>query len=869
VKTTILFACLCVAPAILPATAQTAGTIAGATQNQGQVTVTAGEARELLAPNVTAAYAVDGTIAEASSHSGVVTVSGKSAGTTRVVIVTMEETRTIDVVVAARVSATPIVQTKTPAAAVETRYTSSTRQATTIIDVASGDEKRRTEVHVMNVNQPRTSFPSASYSIVTPARRITFFDRPVDNSPLTLSRTNLRGFHLESDTWRIHAGYTGAAFYDGLVLPAQRELVFGASYVYAVSPVLRLMPSVYLYPSRSATEDRRGAVASLVADYGNDDALRARGEIGISRGLGGALQLSMDRGGQLLRADVRYEPRRFAGAGPSDLHGFYSDASWSGRFGSRVSSIVDVSANHYILPKFEQRSVTSNAEVRFRATKTLSILGGVNYGDFEAIVPAGPSTRSLVIPTGLSLDFLHGGVTALARFGNSSSSSATHGFRFSGRLSGGGFFATAYVDRQSEAPTLELIFRDRPDLALALEQLGLTANSPQDIARLLRDNAELINLGFIEGATVDLSLLRTQAGLELAWLSNSTARHQLRLRFIHDRADRVAFATTSNIATLSYSRRLTGTTDVQASLSTWTTRTTKIGPSPATHDRSIDVGIRKRFDELPSLGGGTINGTVFADEEMNGARTAESRGLDGVEVHLDGGRSSTTDTRGRYAFTAVGKGMHRVAAQLPSPTSYFTTASTTEAAAGENVDFGIANTPARLVGSVVSDAGLGVGGVVVALTRGERRITATSGSDGHFSIAAPPGEWRAAIDRDSLPSVYTFSDGVHDIALDRGAPKTLDFAVTAIRSIAGRVPASGEVEIVELRRVVRTDADGNFLFRSLPAGTFTVKSGNASTKVALSKEPVSVKDVVLSVRNSDAWPIGGRARKRPNTANSR
>jgi hypothetical protein len=805
------------------------------------LTVTAGEGHQLLVPGVTAAYAVDASIAEASSHNGVVTISGKSAGTTRVVIVTMEETRTVDVMVVAHISATPAAtQSKPPAATAETRYTSSTRQATTTVDVAAGDEKRRTEVHLMNVNKPRMSFPSASYSIVTPARRITFFDRAVDNSPLTLTRTNVRGFHLESETWRIHAGYTGAAFYDGLVLPAQRETVFGASYMYRMSPVLRLMPSLFLYPSHGVDGDRRGAVASLLADYGNSDDLRVRGEIGISRGLGGALQLALNRGTNQLRADIRYEPRRFAGAGPSDLHGFYSDASWNGRFGSRVSAMAEASANHYMLPRFEQRSITSNAEVRFRATRSLSILGGINYGDFRAIVPAGVSTRSFLIPAGVSLDFAHGGLTALARLGDSSASSATHGFRFSGRISGGGFYASAYVDRQSDAPTLQLIFRERPDLALALEQLGLSAESPQDIARLLRDNAALINLGFIEGATVDLSLLRTQAGLELAWLSNSPARQQLRLRLLHDQSERVAFSTTSNIATLSYSRSLGGATDVQASFSTWTT---KLGAAASTRDRSVDVGIRRRFDEMPSLGGGggSISGTVFLDEEMQGARTAESKGVDAVEVRLDGGRSATTDTRGRYAFKGLPKGMHQVAAQLPSRSSYFTTASKTQASTGEVVDFGVANTPARLIGAVVSDAGLGVGGVTVSLSRGERHITATSGTDGHFSIAAPPGEWRVSIDRDSLSSDYTASSDVQDVALERGTPKTLNFAVTALRSISGRLASRGVVEIVELRRRVETDDSGNFLFRALPAGTFTVKSGSASIRVVLSKEPGSVK----------------------------
>jgi phage baseplate assembly protein gpV len=90
-------------------------------------------------------------------------------------------------------------------------------------------------------------------------------------------------------------------------------------------------------------------------------------------------------------------------------------------------------------------------------------------------------------------------------------------------------------------------------------------------------------------------------------------------------------------------------------------------------------------------------------------------------------------------------------------------------------------------------------------------------------------------------------DENHDVTLDRGAPKTLGFTVTAIRSIAGRATAPGEVEIVELHRRVMTDSDGNFLFRSMPAGTFTVRSGAATAKVALSKEPVSVRDVVLHV----------------------
>ena len=78
--------------------------------------------------------------------------------------------------------------------------------------------------------------------------------------------------------------------------------------------------------------------------------------------------------------------------------------------------------------------------------------------------------------------------------------------------------------------------------------------------------------------------------------------------------------------------------------------------------------------------------------------------------------------------------------------------------------------------------------------------------------------------------------------------------MTALRSISGRLPSRGVVEIVELQRRVETDEAGNFLFRALPAGALTVRSGAASVKVSLSKEPVSVKDVVLGVARATPAP---------------
>jgi hypothetical protein len=809
---------------------------------------TIGDTRTFEIRGLTAAYAVDPAVADASARAGVLTLVAREAGTTRVVVVTMDETKAVNVTVVARVVPTTHAAATPQRATVETRYSSSARQLTTSIDTSSTNGTRRAEAHVIAArtagNRPGVapvSFPSASYSIVTPGQRLTFLDAGVDNSPLTLTGTNLRGVHLERGAWRVHAGVVGAAFYDGLVLPAQREGVAGVSYVIDAAPRLRFMPSVYLYRASGATAQRSGAVASLLGDYGSDERLRVRGELGLSRGLGAALQAALNTDRNRLRADMRYSPRNFAGAGPNDLHGLYSDVSWIARPTDRLSFSSATSFNHYMLPHLEQRSVTANADVRFRATDSLSLLAGGSYGDFAAIVPRGVRARSFVVPAGFSLDFARAGVTALARFGDASLSGATRGYRVSGRASLGSFSASAYIDRQVDAPTLQLVFRERPDLALALEQLGLTADSPQQIAQLLRDNAALINLGFIEGATVDLSLLKVQTGLDLAWSSGGVGRDEIRLRLLRNRAEHVSFAVQSDIAMLSYARRF-GIYPVQATLSTWMTRNGDV----ASRDRGVDLSVRRSFDGLPHLGGGAISGIVFADDEMLGAPAPDATGIANVELLLDGTRTTKSDVRGHYSFSNIGSGSHRVDARLPVPTAYFSTSSHADVQPGDHADFGVAYTPARLGGNVLSDAGDGVANVTIALVRGERRMSVVTASDGSFAIAVPPGEWHASLDRETLPPGYAVNgNDSRDVALDRGAPKSIEYRVNALRSISGELGQRGEVEVRELGKRVETDEQGRFILRSLPAGEYTLilRAGaeTRTTRVHLPHEPTAFR----------------------------
>ena len=54
-----------------------------------------------------------------------------------------------------------------------------------------------------------------------------------------------------------------------------------------------------------------------------------------------------------------------------------------------------------------------------------------------------------------------------------------------------------------------------------------------------------------------------------------------------------------------------------------------------------------------------------------------------------------------------------------------------------------------------------------------------------------------------------------------------------------------------------TDGAGNFVFRSLPAGTFTLLAGNATSSVTLPPEPVSLRGVVLTGHIAEK-PVAGK-----------
>src|ERR1051326_534053 len=128
-------------------------------------------------------------LAATAATNGPVISSGRGAGRTQIVVVTLSGQSSFDVVVTSSQPLVPQAKQATDGR-VETRYAAVVRQVHNSVDVAHVDGERRTEAHVETARygdyagqQTSVTLPSISYRIFSPGREITFFDRYVDESP--------------------------------------------------------------------------------------------------------------------------------------------------------------------------------------------------------------------------------------------------------------------------------------------------------------------------------------------------------------------------------------------------------------------------------------------------------------------------------------------------------------------------------------------------------------------------------------------------------------------------------------------------------------------------------------------------------------
>lgn len=816
------------------------------------------ELRETVSVTVagtTAAFSVDPSVAEASTSGGRVVIAARSAGTTTISVVTPTSVETFQVLVAAPARGSLFQRAREGAnrwTMWQGNYESSNGRLTNALEMVDGGDTQMLRGYAVTATlledhagsrDPRTSLPALALEWRARRNELVLFDKTIEHSPLTLTGVTVRGLHVRYAGAELHAGITSPLLYQGFFFETQRAVVLGASYEIR-SGQSSFTPSVYGYPTVSEGGGTEGAMGSMMYRYATpDDRFVLRGELGFGGEPGAALELGFRGDRQRAWLAARHQPEGFAGLTIARPSGSMINGLWSGEPDARLTLNVAGEAARYEVKDLRQDVATTTADARVALVPHLTASSGVSVGRFSGTGIAEPVT-SITVPVGLHFDQPTYGASALYRYqANTARNDGGHGGRLSVRGHLGSLHGSAFADIQQDAATVELILNEEPALAQLLNELGLTVSSPEELARLLRENATLAQLGLIEGINLEFNPLRTQVNADLAWLSQDDTRQQLRLRFLFDRTQAVASKRDTTSLSLSFARRLSTAIDMTSALAWWS----RDDQMTTSNTWSIAAGLRIRINDVPRLGS-------WRRRNIDGVVLNEARGgapVPGVKVRLDGERTAVSDRNGRFVFDDVTGGDHRVEAEAPEGT-YFTGPSRVSVAAGDSIRFGAIEAPARVTGVVVDDQAQGIAGVQVALVGPSETFTATTDSRGQFSFAVTGGDYQLETSRETIPPGYDASAAAaQPLHLDGGRPAHAEIVLPANRSIAGtiRVPlgAAASVRLVELDRAGTIDDSGRYVFRGLKPGRYTVEAvvaGQTVTRVVeLPAGPAAVHDI--------------------------
>jgi hypothetical protein len=309
---------------------------------------------------------------------------------------------------------------------------------------------------------------------------------------------------------------------------------------------------------------------------------------------------------------------------------------------------------------------------------------------------------------------------------------------------------------------------------------------------------------------------------------------------------------------------------------------------------TVGVGYTHHFGDavrarpvLEFLRVGRIEGRVCFDENQDGECSKEEPSISQVPVSLSTGRTTTTDGNGHYVFDGVQPGFYSVEVDEAAlrkqgrPTTTLSSSFDLEPRAQRILSFGVARA-CRIRGHVVNDLNLdgladpheplfGQGMVSLSGTAGTFRTRVEA--QGTFAMTLPCGEYDVEMDAATLPELHSLGNLVTPhVAITPDTIPTVRLLVRAIRTIAGTVYLdsngngqrdTGEVGLADLvvrfgKIAARTDQDGNFLLRRVPAGDGEISVEYTSLPVGLEAEnartlnlpstPAAVENVQISVR---------------------
>jgi carboxypeptidase family protein len=834
---------------------------------------------EVPIAGATAAYSLNSAVAEGRIDvNGAVQIYGKRPGTTNIVVVTTAGVQSILVVVPVPVPVyppgfgPPLSEGSTvETGSYEVRYSSDPSQVTNSLELKRSQGESFERLQIVNANffsatssTSRIGFPLASYEISRRNWGVILLDQTVDNSPLTLDRAVLRGLHIRWGDWQFHGGVTTVATFQGLFLLTDPEEAFGVSRFFHLTKNSSLEANLYYFKNPASQLDvaPNGVVGSLVYRLKHKDKLDLLSELGFGRGVAFAVRGTYDDKDTHFIGSFRIEPKRFASLAVSNQHGTFADLTGTRNFTPRLYASVGLSESNYNLPALNQDTFTSTTLMNFRLTQQLTASAGGTFSRFSSSVPTGPTLNTLSFPVGIDYSTRHFGSGFQYQRTTNFDGSGGNDFAVNARTAWGHFQGSAFFRHDVNVPTLAAVFAQIPGLQDLLVRDGIVVTSPDQLAQLLRDTALLATLGFTGPLTVDLAPSRNDSGASFGWISSGASHRQLNVNFFNSDTQLIQGKLTFTTGVVSYSQRLGKNNDLVASAGMFRTVTNGTSSfSPA-----LSISLQHRFSSVPSflLPGrhGVIEGHVFRDDESSGQYSGKQTAVAGMEVLLDGDRTTHTDASGYYSFHHVPFGAHKVEAKFQSPEPFFyTTDSPATANMNATVDFGINFAKGQVYGFLLNDAGQGVPGVTVELRGAGAPRTAQTTADGKFSfLGLEAGDYSAHTVAETYPPGYALQDlQPKAITVGQGQPGKIEFSVRAIRVISGKVMvydktlltpvplANAVVRLKEISAEVRTGANGAYIFRNLPAGVYTIAAeyqGKETVRVVtVPAAPANLRDI--------------------------